>query len=183
MYKDIFSEEPDSSKVSKNYVKARIIDKFGETKWTECQGHLYSKYLQFAKPFDGAIFTIQNLQEKGFSINIVSHKTKFPYVGEKINLIDKSKEWIAHNLVDGKKQSILSEKQIIFTQSIEEKISAILDLKASVFIDDLEHVLNHLPDKIQKIWFNSESERESESLITCRDWTEIRNKIWLMNLT
>ena len=66
----------------------KIIDKFGETKWTECQGQLYSKYLQFAKPFDGAISTIQDLQKKGFSINIVSHKTKFPYIGEKINLID-----------------------------------------------------------------------------------------------
>jgi hypothetical protein len=82
------------------------------------------------------------------------------------------------NLVDGKEQSILNEKQIFFTKSIEDKISAILDLKALVFIDDLEHVLNQLPDRIQKIWFNS----ESESLIACRDWAEIRNKIWLMNL-
>ena len=182
MYKDIFSEELAGSKISKNLVKAKIINKFGETKWTECQGQLYSKYLQFAKPFDGAISTIQDLQEKGFSINIVSHKTKFPYVGEKINLIDKSKEWIVKNLVDGKEQSILNEKQIIFTKSIDDKISAILNLKTLVFIDDLEHVLNQLPDRIQKIWFNSESESESESLIACRDWAEIRNKIWLMNL-
>lgn len=141
---------------------------------------LYSHYLQFAKPFDGAIATILDLQEKGFTVNIVSHKTKFPYVGEKINLIEMSRKWIQHNLVSEANQPLIEEKQILFTETIDDKISAIIEIKAVVFIDDLKKVLNELPVHIEKIWFNPNSDtQESDS---CKNWIEIRNKIWSMNL-
>lgn len=150
----------------------------GEGKWTESQGLLYSSYLQFAKPFEGALDAIQNFHEMGFTVNIVSHKTKFPYVGGRINLLDKANEWIKSNLVNNTNHPLFEEKQIIFAESIKDKIFTILEIEAVIFIDDLKHVLDELPDHIEKVWFNPD--KNSGDLISCRSWEDIRNRIWQM---
>lgn len=137
---------------------------------------LYSTYLHFAKPFDGALATIQDFQEIGFTVNIVSHKTKFPYVGKSVNLHDKSYEWIAKNLVSRTNQPLLEDKQIMFTENVEKKVSTILKIGVMIFIDDLKHVLDKLPDHIEKIWFNPEKNDANSS--SYKNWSEIRNKIW-----
>ncbi len=169
----------DTTKINKNHVKKQIVNEFGEDKWTECQGKLYSQYLEFATPFPGVIETIQNFKKMGSSLNIVSHKTKFPYVGEKVNLIDKSNEWIKNNLVDTENKPLFEEKQIWFTESIKHKISTILKIEATIFIDDLKHVLDELPEQIEGIWFNPDN--GSENTDSYKNWEEIRNKIWQMN--
>ena len=119
---------------------------------------------------------IQDFEEMGFIVNIVSQKTKFPYVGERINLHDKSNEWIANNLVSRTNHPLLEEKQIMFTKSIEKKVSTISKIGAVIFIDDLKHVLDKLPDHIERIWFNPD--KNDANLSAYRNWSEIRNKIW-----
>jgi len=158
-------------KIKKEVVKSIIIGKQGEKKWTEMQGLLYSEYLQFAKPFPFAIEAIEYLKNREYELYIISHKTKFPIIGAKVDLIEQSRIWINNNLKSDGSQQLFGENQVYFKQTILEKKDEILKQKIKIFVDDLKEVLELLPPSIKKIWFVQNSVH-SEYIIA-KDWKEV----------
>ena len=103
-YEDLFHQEAIRKKLfkksqkkknSKNNLKNKLISNNREKEWTSIQGIVYGKKMMKAKPYTGSVkFINKYSNKKNFKIFIVSHKTLYPIIGEKINLHKISKNWI-----------------------------------------------------------------------------------------
>jgi len=142
-------------KINKDKISIRnyLRDKNIEEQWTVLQGEVYGKNIMSAKIYKGVIDTFIYLSDKNFKIKIISHKTKFPYKGEKVNLRISAIEWIKKNILESYSNINLDLLDIHFEDSIEKKIEKIQKLNCDVFIDDLPEILNLLPNNIQRILF------------------------------
>ena len=177
MVKDMFGIE-DTTIKSKKHVKEMLINKFGENSWIRFQGALYGPGMQYAEPYDNAIPAIVELKKK-HEVFIVSHRTKFPYLGEKFNLQKYAQLWAEKNLVFESKQLFLSNK-IFFCDSIELKIKKIRELGCDFFLDDLIKIFQHdfFPSHIKKILFSPyqvpQIDKDIEYVMS---WKEILSKV------
>ena len=153
-----------NSKGPKNKIKIKrfINSKFGQNKWTELQGKVYGNYILAAKRYKYFTKFLDYINSKKISVYIISHKTKYPYLGKKINLHNSAKLWIAKNL-----KNKIDQKNIYFENSIESKIERIKKLKLDFFIDDLEKVLNHkkFPKDCKKILFGLNKDKKIISFL------------------
>src|SRR3990167_1375213 len=72
-----------------------------ENIWTEMQGYVYGARMVEAEAYPNALKTIKRLKQAGYTLAIVSHKTRHPYLGEKYDLHAAARSWIEKNLRDG----------------------------------------------------------------------------------
>lgn len=151
------------SETSKSEVKQTIIDTLGEDKWTELQGIVYGETIKYAKPYNGSITAIEHWIKKGYQICIISHKTKYPIIGNKLDFHAAAENWLACHLpafrTDYEKLSVS------FNPTISEKVQSISDSKCDVFIDDLKKVLVHpqFPEATNRILFDPDNFASVES--------------------
>ena len=82
----------------KEDLKNYIIKNYGETEWTKLQGEIYGKYIKFAKLSKNFAIFLKTLNKQNFQTYIISHKTKFPILGKKINLQNAATKWCDKNL-------------------------------------------------------------------------------------
>ena len=83
---------------NKDDLKNYIVLNYGEKEWTKLQGQMYGYYIKYAKPTKGLTNFLKKINNKNFQIYIISHKTKFPILGKKINLHNAAKQWCKINL-------------------------------------------------------------------------------------
>lgn len=151
-----------------------------EDEWTEFQGRLYGPGMSYAKPFPDALNTIQDIQRAGHTTYIISHRTRYPYLGPKYDLHDSARQWIEKNLVaDG--EPLLERSHIHLNETRDAKIALAVDLECDVFVDDLIEVLDNdqFPVHTQKILFSPQGKPQKDlpdnvSVIT--SWIELQ---WL----
>ncbi len=137
----------------RNYLRG--IDK--EDEWTEMQGYVYGKRMNEALPYPGAIEFMSLAKQLGHHLLIISHKTKYPFLGEKYDLHLSAKEWIKNHLwVDGK--PLFSDLDYFFEVTKEDKINRITDCECDIFIDDLPEILlnESFPMNTDRILFDPE---------------------------
>ena len=92
--KNLVPPEINKDKISiRNYLRDQNIEK----EWTVLQGEVYGKNIMNAVIYKGLLDIFEHLSSKNFKIKIISHKTKFPYLGEKVNLRNAALEWIKKN--------------------------------------------------------------------------------------
>ena len=155
---------PNEKNINKEKIKNKI-EKISMKEWTILQGEVYGKYIYDAKIDGMFIKFLKLLKENNVIINIVSHKTKFPILGKKINLHRKSlqylKKYIPYNLV--------VNKNIFFEKTLNDKVNRILECKCDYFIDDLNKVFNHknFPNRTHKILFSNSKNSFSQN------WSDI----------
>ena len=151
-------------------VKNYLININEEEKWTELQGLVYGKYIKFAKPQKNLIQTIKLLTEADIFLCIVSHRTKFPFIGEKTNLHDAARQWLNENLFQ-----LISDTNIYFEESIENKVKRANSLNLDFFVDDLPKILlnEKLSQNITKILYKPEKSIKNRNLIEAQDWSEV----------
>ena len=148
--KSLVPPEINKDKISiRNYLRDKNI----ENEWTILQGEVYGKNIMSAEIHKGVIDAFAYLSGKNFKIKIISHKTKFPYMGEKVNLRISAIEWIKKNILEDYSNIKLDLPDIHFEDSIKKKIEKIKELKCDVYIDDLPEILNLLPSSIKRILF------------------------------
>ncbi len=143
-----------NSNLNKASLKKFLIKNKKENEWTIIQGEVYGKYIMRAKLQKGFIKLFKYLLKQNIKIFIVSHKTKYPYLGKKINLRKAATKWIEKNIINKDKNFQFSIKNVYFENTIEKKINRIAKLKCDIFIDDLTKILNLLPKNIDKFLFN-----------------------------
>jgi 5'(3')-deoxyribonucleotidase len=151
-------------------VKNYLININEEEKWTELQGLVYGKYIKFAKPQNNLIQTIKLLTESDIFLCIVSHRTKFPFIGEKTNLHDAARQWLNENLFQ-----LISDTNIYFEETIENKVKRANSLNLDFFVDDLPKILlnEKLSKNITKILYKPEKSCKNNNLIEVQDWSEV----------
>jgi hypothetical protein len=149
--KKLLPPEMNKDKISiRNYLRDRNI----ENEWTLLQGEVYGKNIMSAQIYKGLLEIFEYLSRKNFKIKIISHKTKFPYLGEKVDLRNAALEWIKKNILKKLPNINLDLLDINFEDTIEKKIKKIKELNCDVYIDDLPEILNLLPNSIKKILFS-----------------------------
>lgn len=137
---------------SKSAVKSYIQQHYSDDCWTELQGIVYGETIQYAKAYENAVNVLQHWVDLGYELFLVSHKTKFPIIGEKLDFHDAAIRWMDINGVTP------FFSNIHFCATKDDKVTQINELELDVFIDDLPSVLLHLqfPDETTRILFGSQ---------------------------
>ena len=161
----------------KNSVKQYLINANKEDEWTKLQGEVYGSRVLEANLYEGIIDIFKYLSNNSHKIYIVSHKTKFPYLGKKVDLHKSALKFIIANNILNKKDIKLTKDDIFFETSIKDKIERIENLKCDIFVDDLESILNLLPDNIIKILFLPKSSAKKSNYKVIKKWNELKNFI------
>jgi hypothetical protein len=111
-----------------------------ESVWTEMQGLAYGKRLDEALAYDGAINFLEWARDNKHEVFIISHKTKYPFLGPKYDLHDAAMAWIDNVLISSGK-ALINKSNIYFELTKEEKINRITHSKCNFFLDDLPEIL------------------------------------------
>lgn len=136
-----------------------------EAIWTEMQGYVYGGRMDEAEAYPNALKTIKQLKQAGFSLAIVSHKTKHPYLGVKYDLHAAARAWVEKHLRDSD-GVFIPEDQIFFELTKEAKFSRINTIGCDVFIDDLPEILlaPTFPSKTKRYLFDPEQHHKQADL-------------------
>tara|TARA_Y100000741_G_scaffold79020_1_gene57729 strand:- start:2236 stop:2832 length:597 start_codon:yes stop_codon:yes gene_type:complete len=165
---------PKNLQKKKEEVKNFFINNNIENQWTILQGEVYGSKIFRAKPFKGFIESIKYLNELSIPFFIISHKTKFPYLGEKVDLHESALNWMASNKffdADGLNMSI---SQVYFEPTKERKAKKIVDKGCTHFIDDLPEILDIISDEVKKIFFSpNTSANNVNNWIVMNSWKEL----------
>jgi hypothetical protein len=126
-----------------------------ESDWTLFQGSLYGPGMLYATPFPGVIEAIRTLRLLGHRPVVISHRTRFPYAGEKHDLHAAAREWLQLNF-QGANEELISKTDIYFLETRQQKIEKIVEQRCELFIDDLPEVLGDegFPPSTQAILFD-----------------------------
>ena len=142
-----------NEKISKKDIKNEIIKSYGNEQRTKLQGIIYGKKILNSNLFDGFYQTIEELKND-FELFIISHKTKYPALGEKVNLRDSAKRFLKKHKISFCKNELIKKKNIHFADTKNKKIDIISRNQIDIFIDDLDEILKLLPKNVLKIHFS-----------------------------
>jgi hypothetical protein len=145
--------------------------KNGNLEWTRIQGEIYGTELSSAKLFEGFPAFLKEAFALGHKLVLISHRTLFPAWGEEINLHKAALQWLSEKGVLA--PDSLSSENCFFEISLEKKIERIERENCSIFIDDLEQILEHsrFPGRTQKVLFG----KKHSTLPSVMNWDEARN--------
>ncbi|MCF2909729.1 HAD family hydrolase [Pseudoalteromonas sp. DL2-H2.2] len=146
---------PESVGQSKNEVKQYFIDQYNEARWTELQGIVYGKEITQARPYPGALDAMQRLHAQGHKLAIVSHKTKYPIIGERVDFHNAATQWLLSHGFIGSADAPVDSDLVFFNETKVQKVARISQLKCDVFIDDLPDILTHsdFPEQCHGVLF------------------------------
>ena len=143
--------------------------------FTILQGLVYGKNILKAKLFEGfKNFLADNLKFHEFFI--ISHKTRYPIIGEKIDLHSAAYKFIKFNKLEYFYNDI--NKKIFLEPQKEKKIKRTNTLNLDFFIDDLPEILEMegFLEKTKKILFDpNHMSSKLSPLKNFSSWEEINN--------
>lgn len=127
-----------------------------EEEWTRFQGELYGPGMTHAEPFEGALNVIETLAGLGHRLNVISHRTRFPYLGERHDLHGFAGAWVRERV-----PAVF--ESVSFHETKEEKIAAIARSGCDVFLDDLPEILSDpaFPSSTKGVLFSPNAESNS----------------------
>jgi hypothetical protein len=170
---------PEELAINKNAVRdyLRSIDR--EEYWTHMQGEAYGLHMDFAKIYPGALQFIKSCMKKGNEIFIISHKTKYPYIGPQYDLHKAAMSWINREI--NSKEILIKTGDIYFEPTKISKIERIRYLKCDVFLDDLPEILlmKEFPYFVKKILFDPENQYKDTDFQKINSWSNLMSAIEL----
>jgi hypothetical protein len=127
-----------------------------EDRWTELQGTIYGPRMSDAPPFPGVLEFFQACRAAGVPVAIVSHRTRFPYLGERHDLHAAARDWLASHGFHDSAGIGLPNDRVFFEETKEAKLARIAELGCTHFIDDLPELLAHplFPRDVRRILFD-----------------------------
>ncbi|MBT3635890.1 MAG: phosphotransferase [Opitutae bacterium] len=161
----------DKGKKPKQVVKDFFLGKEnGNLEWTRIQGKIYGSDISSAELFDGFLPFLKEANSLGHKLFVISHRTRFPAWGEEIDLHKAALQWLSEKGVLA--PDSLSLENCFFEISLEKKIERIERENCSIFIDDLEQILEHsgFPDRTKQVLFG----KKHSTLPTVMNWDEAR---------
>ena len=167
---------PKDIKRSKNAVRNYLINKNEEKKFTELQGEVYGSKIINAEQTSGMFEALKFIQDKGYELAIVSHKTKNPIIGPKYNLHKSALNWLEKNKFFDKEGLFMNKNNVFFEPTKEEKVKRIESIGCTHFIDDLHSILNLIKDDIVKIHYNPGEENLTSKHLNFSNWEQLKFK-------
>ena len=161
---------PKEKNAIRNYLRKNNI----EDEWTIIQGEVYGDRIKEAVPFEGMLETLQALTVKQIPINIISHKTREPYLGPKKDLHAAAISWLKIHYFFNPEYLNLKKNKIYFEVTKEKKIDRIMEAGCTHYVDDLPEILEMIPDTVIKILFAPNGvEIKKENWIIMNSWKEL----------
>lgn len=126
---------------TKHSVRERLRACGQEDAWTELQGVAYGPRIVDAEPFPGLVEFLARCRAAGVEAAVISHKTLYPYRGDRHNL-----HAAAHAFLEAKglyrlKETGLARERVFLEPTLAEKLQRIGALGCDYFVDDLPEVL------------------------------------------
>lgn len=169
-------ETPGDKKSIRDYIR----QKFDDIAWQKLQGRVYGPMMQQAELIPGVLDFFKECTKRDVPFFIVSHKTEFAnYDDTGTNLREASLAWMRRQDFFTDRSFQLKEEGIFFEGTRVDKISRIMELNCTHFIDDLKKVLldESFANDIDKILLSS-TEDALPGLAVCRNWREIARVIF-----
>ncbi|MCG7563592.1 HAD family hydrolase [Pseudoalteromonas sp. McH1-42] len=168
---------PESVGQSKNEVKQHFISQDNETRWTELQGIVYGKEISQAQPYPDCLETLRKWRKQGHTLKLISHKTRYPIIGERVDFHVAATRWLEDNGFVGTLDAPLEKSDLFFNETKEDKLLCISTLGCELFVDDLESIFNHdlFPAHCKKVLFNTRS--DDPALAPVKFWSDIPDKL------
>ncbi len=122
-----------------------------------------------AEPFPHVVETLWALKEAGVELVVISHRTRFPYLGERHDLHAFAKDWVRTRL-----PSVFSS--IAFHETKADKVADIRGTACNYFLDDLPEILadKGFPDETVGILFAPNGLRDSWTGSFIDSWSALR---------
>jgi len=147
---------PESLPPSKQAVRDWLRRAGQEELWTELQGHVYGVRMQKARPFPGALEFFARCRTLAIPVLIISHRTRYPYLGEEHDLHQAARAWLeARGFCDPNRTGLRADR-VYLELTKREKLARIASAACSHFIDDLPEFLDEpaFPSGVEKILFD-----------------------------
>ena len=148
-----------------------------EDRWTEMQGYVYGARMNEALPYEGVIDFMRDGKAAGHELNIISHKTRYPFIGPQYDLHAAARAWIeSHLLYDG--NALLSSSAVFFELTKQEKLARIATCGCDAYIDDLPEILLAVdfPSNTDRLLFDPDNHHSSVAALgtrTFRTWRQL----------
>lgn len=161
-YDQIFHREatsrsliPESVQPIKEHIRDYLRNSGQEELWTELQGHVYGCAIIDALPFPAVREFLHLCCISKIKMQIVSHKTRYPYRGKQYDLHRSALDWLHANEILDCEKTGLEVSDVFFAESKAGKLRYIADLGCTHFVDDLPEFLaeQDFPPGVEKILF------------------------------
>jgi hypothetical protein len=165
---------PPDCAVSKLAVRDHLRAAGQEDVWTAMQGLVYGARMDEAAAFPGALDFLAWARDAGITLAIISHRTRYPFLGPRYDLHEAAQRWVATHLTRADRP-LVPRESVIFTLTRDEKIRCIAEWRCDYFIDDLPEVLEApaFPRGTVKLLFDPDGVHET-SAERLRDWRDAR---------
>jgi len=169
-YDDVFARVavelglvPSEVAMSKTAIRDHLRAAGQEDRWTELQGTIYGPRMPDAVPFPGVREFFEACRAAGVPVAIVSHRTRFPYLGERHDLHAAARDWLARHGFHDPAGIGLPVDRVFFEETKEAKLARIAEVGCTHFIDDLPELLAHpiFPRDVRRILFDPHCEHEA----------------------
>jgi hypothetical protein len=124
--------------------------------WTGLQGEVYGPLMSRATAFPGVMDFFKRCRTLHVPVRIISHRTRYPYMGEKHDLHLAARNWLESNGFYASDGIGLSPRDVFFEESRAAKLARIAEQRCTHFLDDLVEVLaeEKFPAGARKILFD-----------------------------
>lgn len=165
---------PADSAQTKLAVREHLRRTGREDQWTELQGYVYGARMDEAEAYPGVLDFIRDAQAAGHALTIISHKTRYPFLGPQYDLHAAAKDWISQFLI-AHDRPLLANGQIFFELTKAEKLARIAAADCELFIDDLPEILlaEEFPAQTGRLLFDPEGHHEHIGLKRAASWRTI----------
>ena len=143
-----------------------------EEEFTKIQGEVYGRRIEEARPTNDMLRNLVSLKERGLELTIVSHKTRYPYKGPKYDLHKSALRWMEKNNFFDVNGLGIQKEDVHFEETKEQKVSKIVELGCTYFVDDLEEIIKMIPRNIKTYLYN-----EKEVYKNSKNWNNIAKDI------
>ena len=168
---------PPEAATSKTAIRDHLRSIGEESRWTELQGTIYGPRMMDARPFPGVVGFFAACRAAGMPVVIVSHRTRFPYLGERHDLHAVAREWLARNGFHDPTGIGLPVERVFFEETKEAKLARISEVGCTHFIDDLPELLAHplFPADVRRILFDPLAQQVVPADIhVAYSWSDLR---------
>ena len=159
--------------VIRDYLRSQGQDE----QFTFLQGEVYGPRIIEAQPADGMLQALGELNQRGVSMVLVSHKTKTPYKGPAYDLHKSALSWLEKYNFFASSGLGWSANQVFFEESKEAKALKIKESKCTHYVDDLPEILSMLHESVDKILYDPSDFHRQIPYTKISSWNELVNVI------
>lgn len=174
---------PSGTPANKTAIRDWLRQNGQEDAWTRLQGYVYGDGMAHAQPFPGVVDFITACRDAGLAVCIISHRTREPYAGPKVDLHAAARRWLEGHAIVSETGAGLTHDGAYFELTKEDKLARIEQQGCDWFVDDLPEFLSlpGFPDVARRILFDPHNvhgaQAQAAGLRALRSWPEIQHVV------